>query len=279
MKSNPSTTLAVNPPRASWLRRLGSMRHRRTDYTGRYANWARAVADSEGYDSRFIVNRVAAAVRSVIEGMADCERDGTTLDHTLHPHALLSTLLRAAILDKGHVEVLDFGGALGGTYLACRPFLAPVQPQWNIVEQPSFVDEGRSNFTNDHLRFYETPEACLAQRPVNVLLASGVLQYLPEPYTMLDRLLELSVRHVVIDRLAVVRMQDDFLTVQHVGNHIYGQPTSYPAWFFNLDRFRQHLASHTDYRILSEFDADTAVLNCENARPIFKGFILERPRK
>ena len=51
---------------------------------------------------------------------------------------------------------------------------------------------GRAEFENSELSFFDSIEDCIADGPPHVVLASGSLQYLENPYGVLETLLNLE---------------------------------------------------------------------------------------
>ena len=120
----------------------------------------------------------------VKNGTAVHERDSVLFPKVEHNFALLAGLLQA--VDNGELSVLDFGGSLGSSYFQCRPFLASLKSvRWSIVEQPAYVECGRREFADERLRFYRTVEECLENESPQVLLLSGVIHCLADPYGFL----------------------------------------------------------------------------------------------
>ncbi len=112
-------------------------------------------------------------------------------------------LIRYRSVDGNRLSVLDFGGSLGTTYFQCRDFLSAAGPfRWSIVEQPEHVKCGREEFADGRLQFYTSIAECLTHEQPNVLLLSGVIQCLPEPYEFLADVLERRFPHVIVDRTA-----------------------------------------------------------------------------
>lgn len=106
-----------------------------------------------------------------------------------------------------------------------------------------------------------------------MLLLSGVVQSLEEPFVWIDRFIGLAVPSIVLDRVPIVDGLDrDMLTVQHVDPGIY--TASYPSWFFHEERF---LAAFSTYRIvvrfLSQYDKNQWV---DGRRCMFRGYVLSR---
>ena len=108
---------------------------------------------------------------------------------------LLASLLGVAARDGGRLHVLDFGGAFGSTCMQHRTALAGLtECTWHIVEQEHFVAAGKAEFSTDTLHFHSTPEEAFNAAPINVILLSSVLQYLPDPYSLLKGCAERNCR-------------------------------------------------------------------------------------
>jgi putative methyltransferase (TIGR04325 family) len=242
-------------------------------FQGDYPSWEAARQASSGYDAQLILERTREAILKVKRGEAVYERDAVLFDKVQYAFPVLAGLLRAALASEGRLCVLDFGGALGSSYFQCREFLRPVKRlEWLVVEQPAHVACGRRDIQTEALRFYETVESCLARHAPNVLLLSSVLPYLPQPYAMLDQLLQTGIAHVIIDRTPFLRRAGERLTVQTVPASIY--PASYPAWFFSEAKLLQAVTSR-GYRLMAEFPV-LIRLAPEDEPADWKGFIFEK---
>ena len=121
---------------------------------------------------------------------------------------------------------------------------------WCIVEQPHFVDCGKEYFEDDKLKFFRTVEDCLNNHSPDVLLLSGVLQYLEKPYDWIEKFVGLGIQYIIVDRTSFVEFDNDIITVQKVPDEIY--PASYPAWFFNELNFLSHFKG---YSIICNFES------------------------
>lgn len=243
-------------------------------FTGDYACWADAQRDSAGYDSAVILQKTRDALLKVKRGEAAFERDSIVFQTMEHEFALLAALLRAAVEKGGSLNVLDFGGALGSSYFQCRKFLSILPHlRWSVVEQSAHVACGRAEFSNDELYFYETVELCLENETPDLLLLSGVLQYLRKPHKTLARLLSHRIPHVFIDRTTVF-LDDtaDRLTVQTVPEWIY--PASYPCWMLNYNGLLQLCTG--EYQVVAEFPAHADVsIRFENGSvAVYRGLLL-----
>ena len=238
------------PPAALSLYRR--WRKKGTSYNGNYSSWQEALANSTGYDSDLILDKVSTALLKVKSGEAVYERDSVLFDRIEHPFPLLAALLRAAVDKEGELTVLDFGGSLGSTYFQCRDFLSVLpQLKWCIVEQEKFVRRGREYFETDQLRFFFTMQECMEKEKPNVMLFSSVLQYIKDPYELLKLAMGTEVQYIVIDRTQFSALNRDWLSVQSVPPEIYS--ASYPCWIFSESNFRRFLSEQFD--LIADFDA------------------------
>jgi|WetSurMetagenome_2_1015567.scaffolds.fasta_scaffold119764_2 putative methyltransferase (TIGR04325 family) len=220
-------------------------------WSGEYTSWSDAQIRCTGYDSEVILEKCMSALLKVKKGEARYERDSVLFDEIQYSWGLLVGLQKAAIENDGKLCVLDFGGSLGSSYFQNKDFLNSLKElQWCIVEQPHFVECGKKYFEDDKLRFYGTIEACLIKHRPNVLLLSGVLQYLEKPYEWIEKFIGLGITYIIIDRASFVEGEKEMLTVQNVPESIY--PASYPAWFFNYKHFVQQLIK--SYDLILDFE-------------------------
>lgn len=239
-------SLAMNVLPPIVLRGLLAVGGRRSKWSGSYPDWASAVAASSGYDADAIFDMVRKAAGAVRDGEALWERDSTCFYHEGYNWQLLACLMTAAARSGGALHVLDFGGALGSTYMQHRKLFAELpECSWNVVEQPHMVACGRAEFEMDALGFFDTIEQCFSARPVNVVLFSSVLQYLEKPYELLEEVVKLAPAAIIVDRTPLAN-KGERITVQHVPKIIYR--ASYPCRFLDKQRLENIL---TKGRVLS----------------------------
>ena len=240
-------------------------------FKGRFGNWAEARAHSTGYDSDLILEKVKEAQLKVKAGEAAFERDSVLFDRIHYSFPVLAALQYVALRHADRLSVLDYGGALGSSYFQCQPFLSELENlQWSVVEQANFVHCGKRLFTDDKLNFFETIAECVAKKRPDAALLSGVLQYVPEPYAVLDELMQNGLPVIVVDRTPYSNLDDDFITVQHVPKKIY--PASYPCWVFSCARFQAHVDAR--YKIIAEFDSADGLGRANGTPFTFGGMIL-----
>jgi putative methyltransferase (TIGR04325 family) len=235
---------------------------------GNFSSWSEAKENSAGYDSMEILNKVKYSALKVKNGMAVYERDSLLFDHIEYSFPLLSGLLWIAGRNNGKLNVMDFGGSLGSSYFQNKFFLDTLSDvNWCIVEQPEFVKTGREKFEDQRLHFFNSIDECLKSCDVHLVLLSSVLQYLEEPYSLLEKIIMKNPEYIIIDRTPFVK-GNDRITVQTVNPKIY--KGSYPCWFFNEEKFISSLTK--EYKLVLEFDA----LDKANISSEFKGFIFQK---
>lgn len=243
-------------------------------FTGPYNSWQEAVAASSGYDCESILEKVKDATLRVKSGDAVYERDSVLFDQIEYSWPVLSSLMWAAAQNQGRLRVLDFGGSLGTSYFQNRKFLHSLaEVQWGIVEQPHYVTCGKEYIEDNIIKFFTSIQECAEAITPNIILLSGVLQYLPQPFSILQQLTALATAIVVIDRTPFSLLPSDIISVQHTNETIY--PASYPMWIFSRKKFIQFLDS--EYNVLENFQSnDSQELHLNNLAITFEGMILKR---
>lgn len=213
--------------------------------------WQQCADYEHGYADPDILKRASQAARDVLEGRAAFERDTVLFQDPTVSHHVLCWLYYAATMCSGVLNVLDYGGAFGSVYLQHRRFLQHLTHTWSIVEQPAFIDEGLKHFQSPHMRFFHTVEECMNATEPNLLLLSGVLQCLQDPYAILDHMVSQNIPYILIDRTMARRGYPEQVAIQHVPAHIY--KAAYPVWFLDAARIEATLKS-SGYVLMDSFD-------------------------
>lgn len=255
-------------------RKLKSKPVVKLNWTGDYQSWPEAKADCEGYEKELILEKCKRSALQVRAGLFPYERDSVVFEKLDHNWPVLSALLTSALEHEGRLSVLDFGGSLGTLYAQNKPSLNSLKSlRWNIVEQAHFVACGRKYFESDELRFYSTPEECLNKDKPQVMILSGVLQYLEHPFQWIEKLVGLEIPTITIDRTAITESTRDILTRQSVPPEIY--EASYPAWFFSKEKFLHAFGER--YEVIAEFDDRySEPVDLNGVQGSWKGFHLKK---
>jgi len=246
-------------------------------FSGSYPSWDDAAKACDGYSDATIVNQVLDAARRVQKGEAAYERDGMTFDEPEYPWPVVAAILDASQRLGKPVTVVDFGGSLGSTYFQTRALLGrSVVARWCVVEQPGFVEAGQREFSDGILSFHDRLDDPAIPSPVDVLLLSAVMHYLPNPHEWLDRFVGMRPEQIVVDRTPFWPGDDreDGLVLQTVSAVIYA--ARYPAWFFKRSQFLDHF--DRAYETVASFAA-LDIFRWENVTVPCQGFIfrLKRP--
>jgi len=239
-------------------------------FFGNFPTWKDAVKASTGYNSDEIISKVKESLLKVESGEEVYERDSVLFDKIHYSWPLLAGLLWIASLKGNRLNLIDFGGSLGSSYFQNRKFLIHLKElRWNIVEQEKMVKCGKKYFETDYLKFYFNLDDCIEEQNPDLILLSGVIQYIEKPYDLLKKIINYGLEFIIIDRTAFIKGDKDRLTVQKVSPKIY--KASFPARFFSETKFLKYFEGR--YELIEEFDAldkDSA-----NIPSRYKGFIFK----
>ncbi len=197
----------------------------------------------------------------------------TLHDPRAYPTGFALLQARLALGAAQPFHVLDFGGGLGEHYFSLKRWLGKPLT-WTVVETEPLVAAGSRHLTEDGLRF-ASDLLSVRDRNYQVVLASGVLQYLPEPRLRLRELSELATPYLVLDRLPLMDVERDRLTIQKADPTLFR--ASFPAWFLSERAWRKTLAD-AGWSVLLEWDVREDAPFLDGRRRPHKGFALERSR-
>lgn len=204
-------------------------------FKGSYRTWDEASGVATGYSSPEIVARVLQSTREVIAGRAAYERDGVLFLEPEEDRPLAAALSYAREASQGRLRVLDFGGGLGSSFWRHRAWLESIGGlRWDVVEQPGFVEAGRDALGGSRIRFFTSVEEACSVQDYDVVLASGVIQYLPDPDTVINAWMRRRFPMLLFNNLPL-HDRADRIAVQYVPPSIYS--ASYPVRFFDRERF------------------------------------------
>jgi putative methyltransferase (TIGR04325 family) len=242
-------------------------------FEGEFDTWEAAVSKCSGYDADNILNKVLEATLKVKQGEAVYERDSVLFDEIQYTWPVTAALMFSAAKNKGKLNVLDFGGALGSSYLQNRRFLKGIADvKWSVVEQANFVEAGKKHIEDHVLRFYSSIESCLKVNRPNVILLSSVLQYLENPYELLKKISEIDACLIIIDRSPFKDEGNDEVFIQKVPKKIYD--ASYPMWVFSKSKFMDFASKN--WHLISEEISPEGEFKINEVKFSFQGMIFER---
>jgi len=265
----------IAPPALALLyRKIRPHYNKSIVWQGNYPTWNDAKQNCSGYEDISILEKTRKAVLKVKKGEAAGERDSVLFDKTPYSWPVIAFLLKAAIENKLRLNVVDFGGALGSSYFQSISMIpSDTELSWNVVEQAEYVKAGNKEIKDNRLSFYYSIEDALEKIPAHILLLSSVLQYLEDPAEFVDKILSYGFKYIIIDRTAFIDDPKARLTIQHIPKSIYD--ASYPAWFFNEDKFIA--AFKTKYDMLVDFDSfiEPPGLTDDGINLYWKGFLFK----
>jgi putative methyltransferase (TIGR04325 family) len=241
-------------------------------FEGNYKTWEEAAALCTGYDDESILETVLESTLKVKRGEAVFERDSVLFDEIKYSWPVTAALMWAAARNNGELHVLDFGGSLGSSYFQNRKFLSQLRKiSWTVVEQGKFVEIGKDQISDSILSFSTTIEECCIKNSPNLVLLSSVLQYLPNPFAVLESIANKQFSLIVFDRTPFSNDSIDKIKIQHVPATIY--LASYPCRFFSQDIIIKKMAS-LNYQLIESFDSLDKLSN----QAKWQGLIFEKAK-
>jgi len=242
----------VTPPILVTLARKAQQNPPQENYfAGDFGSWAEAsAAAGQGWATSDILEKVRAAGLKAERGEIAFERDSIAFRRREVRWPLLTCICVTALHSNvGQFHLLDFGGSLGSTYFQHRPELSAIPGlQWSIVEQPHFVDCGQREFQDDVLQFFDTIGSAAQRAPADLVMFSGSLQYVADPYRVLENAIDTGAPYLLLDRLPITDSDRDLITIQHVVHPAFYR-ASYPHRAFSKRRLLETIAA-LKYRVL-----------------------------
>lgn len=238
------------------------------NWSGDYSNWGDALEKCSGYDDQAILDTILASVIKVKNGEAVFERDSVLFYHKEYSWPLL-TILMQIFFKNEYVNIIDFGGSLGSTYFQNRQYFSNIKSlKWQVVEQQHFVEKGKKYLENNELKFFDSIEESIKYSSSDTILISSVLQYLPNPFDFIDKLISFNFKNIIIDRTLFVESGRNILCIQNVPSDIY--TASYPCWLLSEELFIEKFSN----KYSTQFSFNSKIDSCNYEGSYFKGFFL-----
>ena len=230
------------------------------------------------YNSRLIADVVVAKNQKLIEDLNS--QDFITLNQVL-----LRPLIMFALMQKKEIKVLDLGGGGGTHFHVTRNFLDhQVKLKWAVVETEAMVSSAKV-ISHPQLEFFtDLNKAVKYLGGVDFALASSVLQYFPDPFDGLNKLLNAKAQYVLITRTALL---DDDKIIHHLQksklsdngpgkmpSQFKDMEVEYPVTFVSRKKFILTLQNY--YEVICEFEEDQAVHKVNNQIINQYGFLCRR---
>lgn len=141
--------------------------------------------------------------------------NGFTNNFVLDESNLKIISIIASMKYKTSINVIDFGGGGGMHYQICKNLLDPsVNLNWRIVETKAMVSAA-NKLTNKSLKFYtDLNSAKSSLDKVDLVFASGSLQYTQKPLSILRDLIDLDAPYLCISRTPLLNERTSIISVQ-----------------------------------------------------------------
>ncbi|MGH7489273.1 MAG: methyltransferase, TIGR04325 family, partial [bacterium] len=162
--------------------------------TETYPDYATALKHcGEGYDDRELAEVTLKKTLAILS---------SDLRLALHPPNSEATLTAVSIIPGKGPRILDYGGSFGPHYFLSKQCL-PRRYRWAVVETPVITELG-AQIESDELKFFTSVDAARAWLgEIDLVHASGSIQYTPQPKAVLNALVGLRAPYLAITRTAV----------------------------------------------------------------------------
>jgi len=186
--------------------------------------------------------------------------------------AILLALYELKVPENGTINVLDFGGSMGGNYFFIKHQLdSYIKLNWTICETEATAKAAKEHFTEEGLTFVSSLDNLSKSQRFDIILTSSTLQYTDEPEKYFNKLKNFNHPFLIIDRFPLAMINKDRLTIQKTAKSVY--TGSYPAWFFSKEKWIALISA--SYVIKLNWDStDSALLDFKEI--ICQGYLLKR---
>jgi putative methyltransferase (TIGR04325 family) len=93
-------------------------------------------------------------------------------------------------------------------------FFHTIKFDWRVVETVGMVEEAR-NLESSELHFFSRIKSAVEDTDViHLVHSSGTLQYISEPYSSLEELVNVEARFMLLSRLGVTTEKNEIITIQ-----------------------------------------------------------------
>ncbi len=163
---------------------------------------------------------------------------------------------------SGPFRVIDVGGAAGAHYFELQSVLpTPLRVQWVVVETASMAEAARGLMLPADVQYSESLSQAtqLMQEAPQVVLASGVLMYLPDPIVALEEIVASGAERLVFTRTGLspdertrIIVQESRLSENGSGalpGDLHDRSVRYPNTFVPRRTFENILRSRYDLRL------------------------------
>ncbi len=199
---------------------------------GNYKSFEEALKNSQGYSDELILKKKINSFLSVLKGHAAYEQDTLLFFKENYDNDLLDYLNDIQKKIQRNLIVLDFGGSFGTLYFKNYKKFNHTY-DWNIIEQENIVNYINENNFNLKINFFKNLND-LKKTP-DVVIFSGSIQYLPNPYEILEQLIKKNITNFLFLKTSFHYGKDNIFSIQKVPKNIY--QATYPITIFSYVKF------------------------------------------
>ena len=253
-----------------WIKSKLLLNNNVVSFHGNFDDWDSALKKTSTYEDSVILEKVLQATRKLRDGIVLGEQDSITFSNPQINSNVLIGILNAFNCNKIN-HIVDLGGGLGTHYFQYRKYISSQNVNWTVIELPKVVESGKSEFSNEELSF---ADSLSKSENSSLVLFSCSLQYLENPYSVLDQVIEKKFSHIIFNRTPFIKKNHDRLTIQTTKEPIYN--ASYPAWFFCEAKLKKYFLDN-GYELIDDFSNPDRV-HLITGEYYFKGLTFQKSK-
>ena len=178
----------------------------------------------------------------------------------------LRTIVGLSLANRcNELNIIDFGGACGAHYFISKIILGErVKLRWHVVETPKMVSKAVA-LEDGQLKFFDDlQKARYAFDRVDLVFSSCALQYVPQPYQFLEKLIELRADNIFVTRVGLSTLSRELIVVQKsnlsangpgsIPKGMQDSVVQYPVTFARKDKFEGIISQKYSIDILFNED-------------------------
>jgi putative methyltransferase (TIGR04325 family) len=250
-------------------------------HSGSYSTWAEALNNSQSYQNEKIIDQIKSAAL-VAKTEKKYFRDGIVFENFQYSSELNNLISTAYIkncvpfdVDR-ELKILDFGGGMGSQHLQFYQYLnnfgINFNYNWEVVEQDILANFGKKNLETKYLKFNTIKEFDFEKKSYDIVVLGAVLQYIENPFEILDKILEKSPSYIYIDRTPFWGGNTNEICLLKCNKFI---PGSYPSWIFSLNNFSNYFKKK--YSLKINFNSEEGNFFFSKIREgVYSGMIWEK---
>ncbi|HEX2921204.1 MAG TPA: methyltransferase, TIGR04325 family [Bacteroidales bacterium] len=247
----------------------------------RYKTYSEALiasSSSKGYEDPYLVRTIFEETKEYQNSLK--EEKEIFIDQTI----ILTLLPFSLIKNKETINILDIGGACGIHFYPIKKIFNEVHNlKWTIVETEALTRISKP-FESEDLKFFSNvDEAAKTLKDIDLIIASGVIQYCENPKDILTKITRLGAEFVLITRLSLTTSKEEIITVQRsllsqnsferLPNGTIDRVIKYPHTTISESDFNAIIQE--EYKIKLRFEDQSGILK-NNSDELGYGLLLQK---